>query len=420
MMDVALEIAKRLRLQGKGQKRSVAVTIATVGVALAVAIMLLTLAITGGFKEQIRNVITGFDGQLIVEEVSPGGEFAEVNQPIERTSINEIVNGTLPNAEVSGLVELQAMFKTRNDFEAVVLRSYNAESDLSFLEDLIVEGSPLVADSLTFGTNEGIIVISSMTANALQLSVGDNVNTLFFTDGNIRMRNPRVAAIYDSGFASYDGSVAFASKDVSDSVLGMGADDCEKVIVSNLDFEDIGTAEMALNRSLTDSYLTGGLQRFYVAESVVSQSSNYFSWLELLDTNVVVIIALMGLIALFTLVATLFIMILERTRTIGTLKTIGASNALIRKTFIALIGRIVVRGLFWGNVIALSFIIVQGVTHAVPLDPAAYFISFVPVSISVLTVVVVDCAALLAALLAMILPSSLISRLSPATTLRFE
>lgn len=419
-MNVAFEIAKRLRLQGNGQKKSVAVTIATTGVALAVAIMLLTLAITGGFKEQIRNVITGFDGQLTVEEVASGMEAADGNEPVDWSAISETVKTTLPNARVSGLVELPAMFKTRNDFEAVVLRAYNAESDFSFLKGLIVEGSPLVADSLAGGNSEEIIVISAMTANALQLSVGDNVNTLFFADGNIRVRNPRVAAIYDSGFASYDESVAFASKDIADSVLGIGADDCEKVIVSDIGFDEIGTAGTALNRSLTDSYLMGRLQRFYVAESVVSQSSNYFSWLELLDTNVVVIITLMGLIAMFTLVATLFIMILERTRTIGTLKTIGASNSLIRKTFIALIGRIVVRGLLWGNVIALSFIVIQGFTHVVPLDPSAYFISFVPVSISVLTVILVDCVALAAALLAMILPSSLISRLSPATTLRFE
>lgn len=418
---VVVGIARRLSLGRDGKPKSVSVTIATVGVALAIAIMLLTLAITSGFKRQIRGVITGFDGEITITGMASGeGEVGSQGVFLDKGEISGIVGDVYPEVKVSGVVEFPSMLKTGNDFEAVMMRAYGADSDVDFLKGMISEGSPLVVDSIVSGLSDEMLIVSESTAGALQLSVGDMINALFFEGGNIRMRRLRIAATFDSGFSAFDSNVAFASKVMAGPLLGIGADDCGKIVLSGIDFEDIPFVEQAVGRRLSDAFLSGRTGVFCTAESVLSSSSNYFSWLELLDTNVVVIVALMGLIAIFTLTATLFIMILEKSRTIGTFKTMGASNVFVRKVFIAMMGRIVIRGLCWGNVAALSVIAVQGLFHLIPLNPEAYFVSFVPVHMSVWTILVVNLSAVAAALAAMILPSTLISRLSPASTVRFE
>lgn len=420
-MDLAFEIARKLRLSAdSGRKTSVSVTIATAGVALAIAVMLFTIAVTAGFKSEIRDTITGFDGDMSV--VSVGGDPDEKllgGQLAHRVS--DIVREYDANATLSGRVTVPAMLKTRSDFEAIMLRGYTPGSDVRFLQSMIVEGDRSVVDSLFSGCGEDIIVISTVEATRLGLSAGDRINTVFFdTSGNIRIRNPRVEALFRSNFPSYDTSVGFASKPFLDEVTGRGADEWDELVVDGIDFDRWTDVADDLRMRLWQEYVSGTTPVYMGVECVLDSSAQFFNWLELLDTNVVVIIVLMSLIGLFTLTAALFILILERTRMIGTFKTMGASNTFLRKVFVLLVGRIVVRGLFWGDLIAVAVILVQSVTHALPLDPDAYFISFVPVKLSLPAFVGVNLAALGAALLAMIIPSALITRFSPAKVLRFE
>lgn len=146
----------------------------------------------------------------------------------------------------------------------------------------------------------------------------------------------------------------------------------------------------------------------------------YFNWLSLLDTNVVVILVLMTAISSFTLIASLIILILERVNMIGTLKMLGATNSMIRRVFILLDLKVLVKGLVVGNMIALSLILLQQHLHILPLDPESYYISFVPARITLWQVLALNGAAIVVATAIMILPSMIISRLKPATILRYE
>ena len=152
----------------------------------------------------------------------------------------------------------------------------------------------------------------------------------------------------------------------------------------------------------------------------MTTDATFFTWLDLLDTNVIVILALMAAVAGFTLISSLFIIILERVQTIGLLKSLGADNRLISRTFILMAERLVLKGLIIGNAVALLLILLQAWTHIIPLDPANYYVDFVPVRISLDSILALNAGALVISWLVLMLPAMIISRISPAATMRYE
>lgn len=265
------------------------------------------------------------------------------------------------------------------------------------------------------------IVISSTVASQLGLHVGDKINTCFFVNEKVRLRNFEIAAVYDSGFGEYDKVVAYAPLPVLKKIAGIPEGAAAGLEVSGLDIEDIVAAQQALQSALAQGYYySGELPQYIEVDSILRSGAVYFNWLSLLDTNVVVILVLMTAISAFTLVASLIILILERVNMIGTMKMLGATNSMIRRVFILLDLKVLVKGLAVGNMIALSLIMLQQYFHLLPLDPESYYISFVPVKIALWQVLALNGAAIVVATAIMILPSMIISRLKPATILRYE
>lgn len=431
-MKVDLFIARRLKLKERGSRRStVSLRVATVGVAFAIAIMLLTIAIVTGFKRQITDKIVGFEAELTVTAYE-AGYAAEA--PIKLTpGLHDAISHAIPEAKTDLCLLLPGMLKTADNFCALLFRGYSCSKDWSFVESEIVSGK--LPDSFTGRSTDkngspndsadaprasDEIVISQTIASQLGLQVGDKIPTCFFIDGKIRVRNFSIAAIYESNFGEYDKTVAYAPLTTLQRLLNYAPDEATRLEITNLPLATLQESAAKLSRSLTDNYLLKGDSTLYQVGSVLQSGAIYFNWLSLLDTNVVVIIILMSAISIFTLVSSLFILILERVTMIGTLKTLGASNALVRRVFIILASRIMARGLLWGNLVGLTLIAVQGLLRLVPLDPEAYYISFVPVAISWLDIVVLNAVAAIVAMAVMILPSGIISRMSPAKVLRFD
>ncbi|MDE5836262.1 MAG: ABC transporter permease, partial [Paramuribaculum sp.] len=158
----------------------------------------------------------------------------------------------------------------------------------------------------------------------------------------------------------------------------------------------------------------------YRIETINTTGAMYFNWLELLDTNVVVILLLMGCVAGFTLVSCLFIIVLERVRMIGLLKALGATDGMIRRIFIYMACRLVSRGLIIGNLFALALLFAQKIWHIIPLDPEAYYLSYVPVSINLVSILALDVSVIALSFILLVLPSHIISTLSPSETMRYE
>ncbi len=418
-------IAGRLKLRQRGSKRSaMSVRVSTAGVALSIAIMMLTIAIVRGFKQQITDKIIGFDSQITVIAAD---NAVEAERPFELTdSLRDIMMNALTqavgenrakNIKLDMAISQPAMLKTADNFTAVVFRSYGEGHDSKFIRDNIIAGS---YEDFANDSAANSIIISQNAADRLKLSAGDKINTLFFIDGRMRLRNFRVAALYNSNFSEYDEIVSYAPIQAIQRLRSLTSNEGTRIEISGLPFESITDARMILQNALTGAYYAGETERYLECRTVLESGALYFNWLQLLDTNVLVIIILMSAISAFTLIASLFILVLERVNLIGTLKTLGADNRLIRRVFIILASKILIRGSVIGNTVALAVIIMQHFTHFIPLDPKAYYISFVPVSLTAGQVIILNVAAILIGVAVMIIPSIIISRMSPARTVRFE
>ncbi|MBD5209758.1 MAG: ABC transporter permease [Bacteroidales bacterium] len=414
-MRVDLYIARRLRLtDSHGNRTRTSIRIATVGVVLSIVIMLITMAITSGFKHEIINKLIGFDSELTVEaqafDVISPQPFVE-----DADEVMAIVSEVFPDAVVEESIKVPAMLKTDDDFSAVVLSAYGGQGNAGFIAGNIIEGA--VPDA---GDNPNAVIISAEVVGRLGLSVGDKINTCFFASEKMRIRNFEVAAIYDSGFGEYDRVVAYAPLATLRKVAGVPDGCVQAVAVNGLPAEHITQAQETLQDALRDAYYARTLAQYLEVGSVVQSGAVYFNWLSLLDTNVVVILVLMTAISAFTLIASLIILILERVNMIGTLKMLGATNATIRRIFILLDLKVLVKGLVTGNLLALALIFIQQYTRVLPLDPESYYIAFVPVRITLLQVLALNVGAIVVATAIMVLPSMIISRLKPAAILRYE
>lgn len=414
-MRIDLYIARRLRLDdSNGRRTKTSIRIATAGVVLSVVIMLITMAITSGFKHEIVNRLVGFDAQLTVQAQAIDVVSA---QPAvtDAATVEAIVRETLPDAVISETVKMPAMLKTEDDFAAVVFRGYGAGGHSEFIKSNIVEGEIPEGE-----TGDNSIVISSVVASRLGLGVGDKVNTCFFAEDKMRLRNFVIAAIYDSGFGEYDRLVAYAPLPVLRKIAGLHDGAVMALEVTGLDMDAIGEAQLSLQESLAQAYYGGRIPQYLETDCILRSGAVYFNWLSLLDTNVVVILVLMTAISSFTLIASLIIIILERVNMIGTLKMLGATDSMLRRVFIMLDLKVLVKGLVVGNLMALAIIVLQDQTHLLPLDAESYYIPFVPVKISLWQVLALNGGAIVVATAVMVIPSMIISRMKPAAILRYE
>ncbi len=407
-MNLPLQIALRLQLRrtSDGRKSSPGVAIATVGVAIAVAVMLLSVGIASGFKQQIYDKISGFDASLTVS--APSNEPITISEALLRT-----VSGTLPDGFAAApSVDLPAIVKTDSAFCGLVVRSLPDESASRFIIDNIVEGEPRAAA-------DGEIIISRATALQLGIGLGDRPFVCYFVDGGIKSRRATVSAIYDTHFADFDTQLAWSSATTLRRVGRLSDDQATNLLIYNIVEPMIDTSAARLQNALTAMAAQSGGRHLEVS-SVHSRGALYFSWLDLLDTNVVVILSLMAIVAAFTLVASTFIIILERVQTISILKTLGMTNNSIRSIFVWMGLRIVTLGLAAGNAIGLGVLVCQGQFRFIPLNPDTYYLDAVPVQIDWLSVAALNIAAIILTAFILLIPTHVICRMQVSQTSKFE
>ena len=412
-MNFSLWIAKRIQLTPNGKKqRSPGVTIAIAGISVSIVVMLLTLAVVSGFQNQIRNKVIGFDSQITVskyvQDSSDSPLFAYSD------SLSEVMNRALPDgAVVSGQLSSMCLLKTTDDYVGLALVSDKQIVD-DYISHYIIESSDTVL------RDEKAVLISAITAKRLNLGVGDKVFAHFFVKGNVKTRRFTVGAIYDTSFGERDKRIAFCSSEILRSVLDAEENQVMNLEITGCNFSDISEVSGNLQESLVQNFYAGNLDEIYQVNNVLATGAAYFGWLDLLDTNVVVIIILMSLVAAFTLISSLFILILERVRMIGVLKSLGAENGAISKIFIFLAMKIVGLGLLIGNTAGLVLIWLQSEFHLLPLNPEAYYLSYVPVEFHLSSWALLNVGAIIVAWLVLILPSMIVSKISPASTIRYE
>ena len=416
-MGYELMVARRLRLRTDERGLSPSIVIAAVGITLSLVVMIASLCIVLGFKREIRNKVMGFDAHVSIIPGHLSTEDAE-DSFIEFTpELRDIVAGTGLFGEPSPTLDQPGIIKTDSDFEGIVFRGVKSGGSRDFIESNLVAG---YIPDFSLEESKNKIVISGVTADALGLGAGDRVYAYFFTGGSVRVRRLDVAGIYDTHFGDYDKVYAFGSLGMTQALNSLDSLSCNKVELYMNDASDIDAGALALQEQMMRAVYEGRLSGMYRLSSVNATGMMYFNWLDLLDTNVVVILVLMGLVSGFTLISSLFIIILERVNMIGILKAMGAKNGSIRKIFIYLAQRIVVMGMLAGNLLGIGLMELQKHTHVIPLSPEAYYLSYVPVEINWWHILALNAGVFVVAWAMLLIPGQLIAKISPASSIRYE
>ena len=410
-----LFIARRLYKSEQGS-RSVsrpAVLIAQIGVALGLAVMLVTIAVSFGFKHEVREKAVGFSSHIHISNYESGQSHEALSVAADSVLLGRLV--AIPSVEhVQRYAAKPGVFRTDNDFIGYILKGVGEDYDLSFYAQYLKEGVlPQFSDSVASGN----ILISRVIADKLQLGVGDKVDS-YFLQGTMRARRYTVAGIYETGFNEYDRLFVIADLKAVQALNRWEPDQVTGVEVVLTDFSKVEDMNWELGTMLDRTEDKYGNQ--YLVQSVTDINPGLFAWLDVLDMNVWLILALMIGVAGFTMISGLLILIIERTQFIGILKALGASNASVRKAFLYLAMLIIGKGMLWGNIVGLGLCAVQKFTGLIPLDPANYYLDRVPIEFNWLFILAVNVVMFVLSVLILIVPSHLISRIYPTKAMRFE
>lgn len=410
-----LFIARRLYKSEQGS-RSVsrpAVLIAQIGVALGLAVMLVTIAVSFGFKHEVREKAVGFSSHIHISNYESGQSYEALPVAADSALLGRLA--AIPSVEhVQRYAAKPGVFRTDNDFIGYILKGVGEDYDLSFYAQYLKEGVlPQFSDSVASGN----ILISRVIADKLQLGVGDKVDS-YFLQGTMRARRYTVAGIYETGFNEYDRLFVIADLKAVQALNRWEPDQVTGVEVALTDFSKVEDMNWELGTLLDRTEDKYGNQ--YLVQSVTDINPGLFAWLDVLDMNVWLILALMIGVAGFTMISGLLILIIERTQFIGILKALGASNASVRKAFLYLAMLIIGKGMLWGNIVGLGLCAVQKFTGLIPLDPANYYLDRVPIEFNWLFILAVNVVMFVLSVLILIVPSHLISRIYPTKAMRFE
>ena len=416
-MNYELMIARRLKLRSDERGLSPSIIIAVAGIALSVVVMMASMCIVLGFKREIRAKVMGFDAHV---SILPGHLMAGDDESAFIRFTPELQNLVDETGLFSGMsltLEQPGIIKTDKDFEGIVVRGVRSGGSRDFIEANLEEG---YVPDYTSDESKNKIAVSRTTADALGLKVDDRIFAYFFTGGAVRTRRLDITGIYNTHFTDYDKVYVFGALSLTQGINSLDSTACGRVELYLHDTSDIDGSAIRLQGEMMKAVYDGRLDGIYRLSSVNSTGMMYFNWLDLLDTNVVVILVLMGLVSGFTLISSLFIIILERVNMIGILKALGANDASIIKIFIYLAQKMVLAGMLIGNVVGLGLMLAQKYTHFIPLSPDAYYLSYVPVEINWWYMLALNAGVFVVSWAVLLIPGRLVSKISPASSIRYE
>ena len=407
-----------MKLDSGQQKGSPSLTVALVGIVLAVVVMILSIAIVMGFKGEISGKIMHLDAHLRVTNAALGIDenYATVNGREVREAITE--DGTFaPLVEsVSLIADKSAILKTDENFMGINFRGVDSGYDFRFLKSKLVEGDiPEVAD--TASSNQ--IMISKTVADRLLLHAGDKVHT-YFIDNNIKVRNLTVRGVFETDLEAFDNAYIVGGIGIIQGVNGWNSDTGTQVAINMKNTSNLDNDGYSLYSLLAESSVKHESKNLFVVTTTEQNNLPFFAWLQMLDMNVVIILTLMMVVAAFTLISAMLMIVLERIRVIGNFKALGATNGSIRRIFIFLTGKLILKALIIGNVIGIGLCLLQKYGHIVRLDPSAYYMPYVPISLSIPALLALNLGIIVVSYLTLLGASHIISTIKPTATMRFE
>lgn len=406
-MSFASFISARITFKSKRTFSKLIVRIAIIGIMLGLGVMILSLAIVKGFKHEIRNKVRGFAGDIRVVKFDlnnsyQSSSFSADSEFVRRALKSPFITHVMPVATKPGIV------KANNEIEGVVLKGVDKNYDWSYFKKMMVAGDVIsFADSVEAQKE---IMISQTTADRLKLKVGDKL-LMYFVQEPLRKRQFKIKGIFNIGVEEVDKTFVIGALSLINRLNDWKPNEIGQYELRVADFDHINEAAYAL-----ETVLPVKLKEYTIEEDYPT----IFEWLNLLDVNSIVMLVLMVAVAVINMISALLIMILERTAMIGMLKAMGASNWAIRKIFLINASYLIGLGLLLGNLLGIGLGYFQMYTHFFQLDQASYYMTFVPVEFNTFDIIVLNIGTLIICLLVLIIPSTLVSRISPVKAIQFK
>ena len=415
-MNLSFFIAKRI-YSDKGDKRKVsrpAIHIATAGVAIGLAVMVLTVSVVLGFKHTIRDKVIGFGSHIQVENFLTMQSSDPYPICID-DSVMKVIKGIEGVEHVERFTLTQGILKTDQDFLGMSFKGIGPEYDLSFIKSNLKSGSiPSFSDS----ANKGNLLISSATADKMNLKAGDKVFAYFISDNGVKVRRFTVSGIFQTNMSQFDNALCFTDLYTARKLNNWDGELCTGAEISVGDLQQINAVSLRIADKVNRTSDHEG--NIFTSQTIYEAYPQIFSWLSLLDINVWIILALMICVAGFTMISGLLIIILERTQMIGVLKALGMKGSSVRHTFLWFAVFIIGKGMLIGDILAAAIILLQRHTGFISLDPATYYVSEAPTEINIQAFLLINVVTLFISVLVLVGPSFLISHIHPAKSMRYE
>lgn len=415
-MDWKLFVARRIYRSKEGEKEvsKPAILIATWGIAIGLAVMIVAVAVVVGFKHEVRDKVVGLGSDITITHFDALKSYETIPVMMGDSLMNDL-QATEGVKHVQRYSTKPGMIMTDDNFLGMVLKGVAQEYDWTFLRKHLLEGEiPVFSDSAS--TNRTLI--SRTIANKLNIHTGDKLYTYYIEGENVRARRLEVAGIYQTNFSLYDDLFLLTDLYTVNRLNNWKGDRVTGVELEVVDYDRLEDVKENIREKVDLQVNRYG--NTYYTQTVEENNPQIFAWLDLLDMNVWVILILMTGVAGFTMISGLLIIILERTNMIGILKAVGADNLAIRKIFLSFSVFLIGRGMLWGNLIGLAFVVAQSQFRLFKLDPATYYVDSVPVEFNVWWWVLLNVCTLLVSVLMLVGPSYLITRIHPAKSIRFE
>lgn len=404
------QIAMRLYFSKDGEKRTSrpAVRVALAGMIVGVLVMILTICVIVGFKQTITQKIAGFGAHI--QLVSFDNNNTYDMQPIEVDDSLLCQLQSYPYVQaVAPFITKPGMIKTDSAFHGIVLKGTDY---WDFFAANIVEG--------TIPQTPQEVIVSQSVLNRLNLQIGGTVNAYFVSEtADVRARRWKIVGVYQTGFEQFDQLFIISPMETASRLQGWEEKNYSGVEILLSDVSHLDEVADEMYFEVVNKVDENGYNIYYI-QTLHQQNPAVFAWLDLLDTNVIVIIILMLLVAGFNIISGLIILIMESVRLIGTLKALGADNHFVRRIFLTQAALLVGKGVVWGNIIGLAIAAIQYFWHIIPLDPITYYVSYVPITFAWGWIILLNVLTIALSMLILLLPSMIITRISPAKVMHFE
>lgn len=399
-------IAKRTINSKTGQFSGSIYKIAISSIAIGLAIMLVALLILGGFQKTIKDKVYSFAGHMQVTKYTLSNSFDE--SPIStETDFFQNHQDLDFIKHVQGVAYKAGLLKTEEAVEGVVIKGIGADYDTANFASNLIQGRFPNVNAENYSTE---IIISKELAQLLRLEMDQKV-IMYFVQNPPRYRQLEIVGVYETGLEDFDEKIIIGDVRMIQRLNDWDADQVgsfEVFINDNIDEEE--AESIVFDKADADQFVNLTSQKY----------PQYFEWLELLNQNVRLFLALILFVACFNMVAVIFILTMERTAMIGMLKSMGAKNKLIRNIFLMSGLRLTFKGLLYGNLVAIGFSALQYYFHIIPLDQENYYMSAVPILWDFKMILGLNLLVLVVVLISLFLPVWFIARMKPIKAIRFD